>query len=187
MKKSRMIPIFLLGASAFALAACDDPVDVSVFKDKEACYSAAERTADLSFENCDTAFDAAQREHQMSAPRYESREICEEEHGVGNCGTDTYANNAGGGSSFMPFFMGYMVGNMMNNGSSSTYGRTVYPAKSGGYYTNSGQKFSALNTTARVSPSKVTSKPSVTLGKAPMTKATVSSRGGFGGGARAGG
>ena len=125
MKKSRILPIILLGTSAFALAACNDPVDVSVFEDKDACYSAAGLSSDLTTAQCDTAFTAAQAEHEKSAPRYESLAICEEEHGVGNCGGDT-ASQAGGGSSFMPFFMGYMVGNMMNNnGASTTYGRSV--------------------------------------------------------------
>jgi uncharacterized protein YgiB involved in biofilm formation len=125
MKRSRVVRLALLGsASALALAACDEAKDPladnkSFFQDPAQCA----RVYDA--ETCNTAFANAQDEHRATAPRFASREECEEKFGVGNCqwGQTQPGQQASGGSGgfFMPLMMGYMMGNMMGStmGSSS--------------------------------------------------------------------
>lgn len=191
----RVITLSLMGASLFALAACkEDQMQATVMKDVQACMNVG-----VSQAECESQMSAAQTEHHRSAPRYDSVALCEEEHGKGNCDAPV-ANNNGGGSVVMPLMAGFIAGQMLSNMSSGSNRAQederrrssggviapIYSSSSGGYSTANGNvRTQGLSgqTTTRAS---ALAKAPTTAGKAPMTRATVSSRGGFGA-ARAGG
>ena len=85
-KRSRHVALVLAGTATLALAACeDDRVDAQSFPDLQSCIAAAEENS-LFFtaEDCRTNFAAAQEEYLETAPRYESKELCEQQHGAGD-------------------------------------------------------------------------------------------------------
>ena len=137
MKRSRSIRLALLGTVGLVgLAGCDDtPVasEGQFFRDASECRKV------LDAASCESQFAAARQEHLKSAPRFASREQCEAQFGVGNCGTPEQVAQApatgaatpaagatpaapaqqtaqagGGGSFFMPLMLGYLGGQMMS-------------------------------------------------------------------------
>ena len=83
-KRSKRVSIAIVGAAAFTLAGCEEEkVDAAAFPDLQSCLADAERGGMYSEQECETAFDAAQTLHVESAPRYDSLEVCEEQHGEG--------------------------------------------------------------------------------------------------------
>lgn len=196
-KRSRHVALVLAGTAVMALAACeDDKVDAQAFPDVESCIAAAERdglwfTAD----DCRTQFAAAQKELIETAPRYESRELCEQEHGAGACGPDPAAGGQaaggeaaaqqqqGGGFSFMPLLVGYMMGSMLSRGG-GVFSQPMVRTP-GGFSTPSGNQTFASNSGAGKVPATTFNRAPSTIGKAPMTRAQVAQRGGFGAGATA--
>lgn len=181
MKRSRHVALTLLGAAAFGLAACtEEKTEASAFADKASCLAEAKPGGWFSAADCETAFAEAQKLHDETAPRYESRELCEAEHGAGACGGDAAANNSGGGSVFMPLLMGYMIGQALGGGG-RVMSQPVVQTAGGGYSTpNGGTRISNLNSGGTINASAFNKAP-VTKGLAPMTKTQVQSRGGFGG------
>lgn len=188
-KRSSHVHLVLAGAAALGLAACeDDRVDVSTFADQDACIQAAQSAgAEFSPESCEQAYEKALSEHQRTAPRYNEAALCEEQHG-GSC---QVVDNGSGGSIFMPLMAGWMIGNMMNSSSiaederrrrNGVYAgpysaRPLYRSSTGSYATASGTTVTKrLGTSAKIAPAGFIAS---TI-KAPMTRATVSSRGGFG-------
>ena len=195
-KRSRHVALFLAGSAIMALSACeDDKVDAQAFPDLQSCITAAQNDG-LWFteDDCRAQFAAAEQEHLETAPRYESRELCEQEHGAGACGADPAATAAadpnapaagqqGGGFSFMPLLVGYMMGSMLSRGGgifSQPMVRTP-----GGYSTPSGNQTFASNTGSGRVPATTFNRAPATVGKAPMTRAQVAQRGGFGAGSTA--
>lgn len=181
-KRSRRVALLLAGAATMTLAACqEERVDAQAFPDLESCVAAArENSLFFTEADCQTTFAAAQQEHLETAPRYESLELCEQEHGAGNCGGDpAAAQNQGGGFSFMPLLMGYMLGSMMSRGG-GVFGQPMVRTAGGGFSTPSGnQTFASNNGTGRVPAATFNRAPS-TIGRPPMSAAQVASRGGFG-------
>lgn len=143
MRKSRMIRLALLGSVGLVgLAACDnnDPLaGHDVIRDQKECSSKPDPDA------CRTALADARAQHLQTAPRFTSREDCEAQFGVNNCGTPNQiltgapagANDAfsgaqaagdpgqpapsqqqasSGGGIFMPMLMGYMMGRALGGG-----------------------------------------------------------------------
>jgi uncharacterized protein YgiB involved in biofilm formation len=180
MKRSRHVALTLLGAAAFGLAACtEEKTEASAFADKASCLAAASPDGWFSAADCDTAFAEAQKLHEETAPRYESRELCEAEHGAGACGGDAAATNSGGGSVFMPLLMGYMIGQALGGG--RVMSQPVVRTSGGGFATpDGGTRIGNLNSGGTINASAFNKAP-VTKGLAPMTKTQVQSRGGFGG------
>ncbi len=196
-KRSTKVAIGIVGAAAFALAGCqEEQVEAQAFPDLASCRAAASETGIFSGDganafsaaDCETAVKEAETLHVETAPRYDSLEVCEEQHGSGACGTEAEATSGGSGGIFMPLLAGYLIGNMLSGrsglaGSQPLYrtadGRFSNPAGASTYSSNSGR--------AQLNASNF-SRPQATLGRAPMTKATVASRGGFGkiGGLRGG-
>ncbi len=182
-KRSRTVALFIVGAAAFALAGCrDEEVDAAAFPDLQSCTDAATAGGAFSAQDCNVAFAAAQQLQAETAPRYDSKEVCEEQHGVGACGDEQQVTGTSGGSGiFMPLLAGYLIGNMMSRGA------TAAPAVQPLYKTSDGKFTNATGTstyqtnsgTGKLSAAQFTKAPT-TLGKPPMTKATVVSRGGFG-------
>ena len=185
-KRSRHVALVLAGTATLALAACeDDRVDAQSFPDLESCVAASKENG-LWFteDDCRKNFAAAEQEHLETAPRYESKELCEKEHGAGQCEGDPTAQNSGGGFSFMPLLVGYMMGSMLSRGG-GIFSQPMVRTASGGYSTPKGdQTFASNRGTGKVAASTFQRAPS-TIGKPPMTAAQVSQRGGFGAGATA--
>lgn len=185
-KRSRTVALFILGATAFALAGCvEEEVDASAFPDLTSCKDAANAGGAFSSLECDTAFAAAQQLQAETAPRYDSLEVCEAQHGPGSCGDEAQVTGTtGGGGIFMPLLAGYLIGNMMSRGATASPAvQPLYKTADGRFTNATGSSTFRSNTgTGKLAASQL-AKPPATIGKAPMTKATVASRGGFGGAA----
>lgn len=189
MKRSSHVSVVILGAAAFALAGCQDTqTEAAAFPDAASCKAAAEADGWFSAADCDATFAEAKVVHDQTAPRYETQELCEAEHGPSLCGadtvpasgSDTVAGSGGGGMGFMPFFMGYMIGQALGGG--RPIAQPVMAKAGGGFSTPGGTSIGQLNSSGKMPAAAFNNAP-VTKGLAPMTKAQVSSRGGFGGSA----
>lgn len=181
-KRSRHAALVLAGTATLALSACkDEQVDAQSFPDLQSCIAASQDDS-LWFteDDCRRNFDAAQKEFQETAPRYESRELCEQEHGAGNCGDDPVAQQQGGGGfSFMPLLVGYMMGSMLSRGG-GIFSQPMVRTADGRYATPKGdQSFASNRAAGKVAPQTFQRAPS-TVGKPPMTATQVNQRGGFG-------
>lgn len=182
-KRSRHVALFLAGAAVMALSACeDDRVDAESFPDLQSCVAAAQQNS-LWFteEDCRNNFAAASQEYLETAPRYNSKELCEQEHGVGKCDQDPTqtAQNPGGGFSFMPMLMGFMLGSMLGRGG-GIFSQPMVQTANGRFTTPSGnQSFASNRGTGKV-PAQAFQRAPSTIGKAPLTPAAVAQRGGFG-------
>ncbi|WP_374304547.1 DUF1190 domain-containing protein [Ferrovibrio sp.] len=133
MRKSRVIRLALLGTVGLVgLAGCDDSDPLAghdVLRDQKECASRPDP------DGCRIALADARAQHVQTAPRFTSREECETQFGLGNCGTPQQilsANDAfstaqpagdpsqpapqpqqqaqSSGGVFMPMLMGYMIG-----------------------------------------------------------------------------
>lgn len=185
-KRSRHVALFLAGSALLTLAACeDDRVDAQSFPDLESCIAAAqENSLWFTQDDCRNNFAAAQQEYLETAPRYESKELCEQEHGAGACDTDPVqaeqsASNSGGGFSFMPLLMGYMMGSMMSRGG-GIFSQPMVKTADGKFSTAKGDQSFASNRGAGKVPGNTFTRGPSTIGKPPMSAAAVQQRGGFG-------
>lgn len=183
-KRSRHVSLAILGAAAFGLAGCkSQETDARAFPDETSCVSAAQNGS-LFFteEDCRNAFADAAANHLETAPRYDSLAVCEEQHGVGNCGGDPVAAESGGGgmgSIFMPMMMGYLLGSALSGGR-GMMSQPLMRTGDGRFATPSGDtKLATNNGAGKMAPSAFNKAPS-TVGKPPMTRAQVAQRGGFG-------
>ena len=201
MKRSssiKLVHIASVSAIALGLSACEEQADTQVmgdfFSTKAECLALTgeDNKPTYTAEQCDAAEVQAKAEHAKNAPHFSTREQCEAEFGAEACvPSATYGQSApsapvsgggggGGDSQFMPFMMGYMLGNMSGGGYSSTplyYGRggrgddrPVY-ASGGSYYkgkTTSGTTSKPLGYVSRTTPSVGT-----TTGKPTAFKSTV--------------
>lgn len=183
----KTLTIGLLTVSAFALSACQEDGEALSFKTVEQCISASMQVdAKFTEKDCREGYSAALKENELSAPRYDALQVCEEEHGAGNCVGEQRSD---GSSVFLPLMAGYMMGSWMNSDNDKSYRHSyvpMYPIKSGGYATSTGYYSSSFGSKSYASPSALSSKPTATFKSAPMSKVSVASRGGFGG-AKAGG
>lgn len=181
-KRSRHVALLLAGATVLTLAACkEEQTDAEAFPDLQSCIAAAQKGG-LFFteEDCKTQFAAAEKEHLETAPRYASKELCEQEHGAGECGADPAqgAQSQGGGFSFMPLLVGYMIGSMLG-GRGGVFSQPMIKTP-GGYSTPNGNQTFANNRGAGKVPTATFNRAPSTIGKAPMSAAQVTQRGGFG-------
>lgn len=195
-KRSRHVALVLAGTATLALAACkDDRVDAQSFPDLDSCIAAAqENSLWFTESDCRTNFAAAQQEFLETAPRYATKELCEQQHGAGNCGGDPAAQQTspgqpeaqaqGGGFSFMPLLVGYMMGSMLSRGG-GMFSQPMVPTADGRFATPKGDQSFATNRGAGKVPSATFQRAPATIGKPPMSAAQVSQRGGFGAGATA--
>lgn len=180
-KRSRHVALVLAGTATLALAACEDErVDARSFPDLESCIAASkDNSLWFTEQDCRQNFAAAQQKHLETAPRYESKELCEQQHGVGNCGSDPAAQQGGGGFSFMPLLVGYMMGSMLSRGG-GIFSQPMVRTADGRFATPKGDQSFATNNGAGKVASSTFNRAPATIGKPPMTAAQVQSRGGFG-------
>lgn len=180
-KRSNRVAIAILGAAAFTLAGCrEEQVDAAAFPDLKSCTDAATPTGMFTVQDCEASFAEAEALHVESAPRYDSLAVCEEQHGEGACGSEASATQGGSGGIFMPLLAGYLIGNMLGGRAGMSAGQPLYKT-SDGRFTNAARSstYSSNNGSAKLNTSQFT-RPAATAGKAPMTRATAASRGGFG-------
>ncbi|MCE6958021.1 DUF1190 domain-containing protein [Cereibacter sphaeroides] len=182
-KRSHRVALCIVGAAAFSLAGCrEEEVDAQAFPDLASCQAAA-RVGSSAFSeaDCDTAFAEAQQIHVESAPRYDALEVCEAEHGEGACGSEQQVTGGGTGSIFMPLLAGYLIGNMLGRG--MPMAQPLYRSSDGRFTNATGAtSYSGNSGRTQVGASQF-ERPPTTVGKPPMSKTTVTSRGGFGGSA----
>lgn len=184
-KRSNAARIGLLGISALAMGGCDDrDTAVTFFDDVESCTASAERLG-LTTEDCERGFAEAMTEHASHAPRYEDLALCEELHGTDACAPAEEADAVAGGSgSFMPFIAGYLIGNSLANrgaNSATIASRPLYSTQSGSMAFSNGANAGpmASGQMGRTSASAMTA-PRGPAVSAPLTRAEVTQRGGFG-------
>lgn len=109
MKRSRLVRLALMGSTPFMLAACgEEPKPGYVYSSVQDCLLQGQ----LGEAECRAEFDAAQAEHQRTAPRYKSQADCEADFGAQACQAAPQAT--GGTGWFMPAMAGFLVGQMMN-------------------------------------------------------------------------
>ncbi len=182
-KRSRHVALVLAGSAVMAVAACeDDRVDAQSFPDLQSCIAAAqENSLWFTEQDCRDNFANAAQEYLETAPRYESRELCEQEHGPGKCEGDPTqtAQNSGGGFSFMPMLMGFMLGSMMSRGG-GIFSQPMVQTADGRYSTPKGDQSFASNRGAGKVPAQTFTRGPTTMGQAPLSRAAVAQRGGFG-------
>ncbi|MBE3637564.1 DUF1190 domain-containing protein [Mangrovicoccus sp. HB182678] len=180
-KRSARVAVMVLGAGAFALAGCrEEQVEAQAFPDLAACEAAAGSDPALTIEACRTSFEEAQALNVESAPRYDSLEVCEELHGDGACGSEAQATQGGSGSIWMPLLAGYLIGNMMGGRSGYAGAQPLYRTNDGKFTNAAGSStFSSNRGAARMDASQFV-RPSPTVNKPPMSRASALSRGGFG-------
>ncbi len=173
--------IALAVAASFALAGCkEEQVDAQAFPDLASCKAAAQSQGLVTNAECEDAFLEAQELHVESAPRYDSLQLCEQEHGEGACGNEQQVAGTGSGSIFMPLMMGYLIGNMMGGRGGYAAAQPLYRTANGSYTNAAGTAaYSGNSGRAKLNESQFR-KPPTTMGKAPLTHATLASRGGFG-------
>lgn len=180
-KRSTKVALTILGAAAFTLAGCrEEQTDARAFPDEASCMAAAREGAGWFTEaDCTETFAQAQATHLETAPRYESRELCEAEHGPEACATDPAASASGGGFSFMPLLAGYMIGSMLGGGRGMA-SQPLVKTPGGGFATPDGGTKLSSNTGAGKMATSAFAKAPATIGKPPMSSADVARRGGFG-------
>ena len=183
-KRSRTVALTILGAAAFTVAGCrEEQVEAQAFPDMASCEAAAAKDGLFSVEECDKAFAEAEALHVESAPRYDSLQVCEEQHGEGNCGSEEQQVSSGGsGGIFMPLLAGYLIGNMLGRaGGGMAASQPMYRNAQGGFTNATGTTNFGSNAGRATMGTQNFTRPAATAGRAPMTRATAGSRGGFGG------
>jgi uncharacterized protein YgiB involved in biofilm formation len=197
MKRSRRLAMTTVMATAgVSLVACDnndvgrtaqwqDPpaqvaqgpaVDAFAYPTLQACFDANKIPDDA----CREAALAAIKDNEAHAPRYDAKDSCEDVYGAGQC---VPRNAQGGGSFFTPLLTGFIVGQMLNGG--GFRGTGLYrDYRDGSYTTGYGGRVFTDYSTGRTKIGANGIDPPDAIKAAPpkmQTRASVISRGGFGG------
>ena len=191
MKRSRKLQLTtLMAAGGVSLAACggDAPatnwdaaqadqgpsVDAYSYRTIEAC-KAANEVPDTA---CEDAGRVAIADQEKTAPRFDERGTCEEVYGEGQC---VPRSQAGGGSIWGPLITGFVIGQMLDGG---WRGTGMYRDRYGAYHTGYGGRTWTDYSTGRTRIGARGIDPPDVIKQAPpkvQTRASVISRGGFGG------
>ncbi|MGE0723481.1 MAG: DUF1190 domain-containing protein [Alphaproteobacteria bacterium] len=185
MKRSRAIRLVLLGSVGLVgLAGCDDAPTTSenFFRDPAECRKV------LDAASCDSQFADAKKEHAKTAPRFTSREACEDKFGKENCAPlSSYESaaegkpgeakpaqpgqqtaQASGSNFFVPLMLGYLGGQLM--GRAGQAAQPVYRDRQNTAYT--GSRSIGTYSGSRLSASTATN---------PRVGTSTTQRSGFGG------
>lgn len=172
----------IVGAASI-VAGCEEekPQEMSVFKDVDDCVSSKLMTED----QCKNAFEASAKEHERNGPKFNSRELCEQEYGAGQCSPRPVSQGSSE-SVFMPMMTGFMAAQVLNSindnnrtncNYANNYCNPVVPQPlyhpAGNYST-----YRTAGNYTVATPSSATSR-SVTVRPSVVTS-TVRSTGGFG-------
>lgn len=181
-KRSHRVALSIVGVAAFALAGCrEETVEAQAFPDLQSCEAAAATDGLVPVADCKAAFAEADRLHVEAAPRYDSLAVCEAEHGQGACGSEDRVAGSGSGGIFMPLLAGYLIGNALGGRNGLVAGQPLYRTPDGRFTNAAGSSVYSSNAGRATLGASQFARPQATIGKPPMTRATVASRGGFGG------
>lgn len=177
MKRSSKITLRLMlgGAALATLAACDDDSDVGgkIYASEEACIADGVFTPQI----CEAVVAEAQSEHLLSAPRYNTRQLCEEEFGLGLCSPQT----EGPANFWVPLVAGYFVAEVIDEigdlAEKRYKSKSLYRSRSGSIVTTSGTSLRRSSGDYVLSRSTVNAPPKKST---IMTRTTVRATGGFG-------
>jgi len=180
----------LAAAAGMSLTGCDVGPDFSQaqFTSIGECT-----TSGFSREACDAAYNAALREYAQSAPKFRSKEACEQEWGTGRCAAPLLTQEAGGGAVqqggsafgnvFVPALAGFALSQALQRrdydsgyigGGFASYGGTpIYRNRTGGTVTVDRSGGKAVTTPVNVNTRTVSSRGFGGMG--------MSRGGGFGG------
>ena len=152
-----------------------DPVEAVVLPRAWDCaLERSDLAAEIPPAQCDTLVAAADTEHVRTAPRYESRNLCEETHGANAC-TAAPASDTGT-TAFLPILAGYMVGSA-DPDQRAHVARPLIPTRSGGVTTTDGTiRFQDMSGRFQVPPRILTATPPPTIGTPPKTRAKAPPR-----------
>lgn len=187
MKRSKTLALTgMMAVGGFSLAACDShsdnvriadqgkPVDSYVYQSLQDCLDKKEVPAN----ECQAAEKTAQSDAQKAA-RYDQKTSCEDVYGPGQCVPRGYASN--GNSFWGPLITGFIVGRMLDGG----WGHRGYYRdwRDGGYYTVSGGRIWTDYSSGHMRLGSRGFDPPDVIHAPPkaMSRASVISRGGFGG------
>ncbi|ATQ41892.1 DUF1190 domain-containing protein [Caulobacter mirabilis] len=195
LKRSRVLHVSgLMATASFTLAACDSSTPSSQLNSAVETASAYTSLAEcktegkLSADQCDKAFADAQKQAASTAPRFWTKEECENSWGSGQC----QVNNSGSGSFFTPLVTGFVIGQLLSDGRSygtrPLYRECTYRYSNGSCEARYGNGYGGGYVYRDYSTGKTSVKASdYGLEKAParvQSRTSVVSRGGFGGGGR---
>jgi uncharacterized protein YgiB involved in biofilm formation len=187
MKRTRKLALTsLMALGGVSLSACGDNsadnvrienpgpgVDAYTYASLQECKDKNE----IPDTACDTADKNAKDDEKKSA-KYDQQATCEDVYGPGQC--VPRSQSGGGGSIWGPLITGFVVGRMLDN---SWGGRGMYrDYRSGGYYTSSGGRVYTDYSSGRTRVgSNGFKSPDLVAPSKSMSRASVISRGGFGG------
>ncbi len=154
--------IIIAAVAALSLSACSGSNDIDNTERNLSSPSECKQ-AGVDEVSCVAAYNAALKNHQASAPRYNSYQSCVAEYGPNMCSNDD------GSGSFMPLMAGFMIGNMMNGQYSS---RPLY-GYSGHYYDSPTRYRSAYHSDPQVRKTVTSYRPSPSAPKYVQKPVTV--------------
>jgi uncharacterized protein YgiB involved in biofilm formation len=183
----------LMAGTAMSVSACDgtpaatqwgDPpaasreVEAKTYASLDDCKKSGDMTAD----QCQTAYDQAQKESASNAPKFGDQQSCEERYGVDQC---VPRNNGSGGSFFTPLLTGFIVGQALSNMGGGYHGAPMYRGRDGTFYGGSGYPLSRDYVTGRTRVRTDSfNAPEMRAPTRVQSRSSVISRGGFGGSGR---
>ena len=189
MKRTRKLALTsLMAVGGVSLTACGDNVADNVRIEDQGkavdayTYASLQECKDkneIPDAACDAAEKSAKEDAEKSA-KYDQQASCEEVYGEGQCVPRGY-NNGNGGSFWGPLITGFVVGRMLDGGWG---GRGYYRDwRDGGYYTSSGGRIWTDYSTGRtrLGSRGFDAPDAATAPIKTMSRASVISRGGFGG------
>ncbi len=173
MKRSKSIKLVVMATTTATLAGCgqEPTLEGRVYKTEAECVA----NNYLPGVECAEVIQTGESIHKASGPRYNSQNLCAEQHGSNACEPVT----SGGASFFAPFAAGYFVAKAADGSLNRSSIRPVYPERgsdrrytSGGYYVGSygGGSWRTYDDAVKTPP-----KPARV-----QTRTSVASRGGFG-------
>lgn len=182
MKRSRKVALTLMAGTGLSLSACDTnsssssrAVEAShVYRSVEACAASEVYTLD----QCEVSYQEALAEHEQGAPRYNTRNLCEQEFGGGSC----VSRSTGSGSFWLPFFAGWAMSGIVDRSTEERdrryYSTPIYRTRFGNDWITSSGTIVGRNVdgTYRVRRTELTDPPRT---QRVQTRTTVVSRGGF--------
>lgn len=177
MKRSKSIKLMVMATTTVTLAGCSDEpnLDGKVFVSERECI------ADnfMSDELCKEAIETGKTLHKTTGPRYDTLQLCSEQHGNAAC----LYNSDAGSSFYAPSPSGYfLAGTLAGAAANSLFSnnvRPIYPSRGRkGYYTSGGYyvgNYGGTSWRTYDDAVKTTPKPAKV-----QTRTSVASRGGFG-------
>lgn len=172
MKRSLAISLVLLG-SGMALSSCaeEKKVEAAAYNGSDQCIADGK----FSRDDCLSDYKTAVADFEKTAPAFNTKKDCEEEFGDGKCQTAPATHPAGGGSSFVPYMMGYMMGSHSSVSPVQVAPQALYRSRATSNFVNGG------GTPVTKGLGSFTLKSRSSTFSAPAVRKTTIARGGFGG------